>query len=510
MNTLIKISSAAFAFASVCILGVTVTSCSIEQEEYEKSFSSSLFKEGDNGVACYRIPALVQANDSSIIAFAEARHDGVDDLGDIDIVARRSTDGGHTWGETIVVWDDENGDACQNPCPVVDRETGRILLLGTWNKKTDSEEAIHARESDDTRRVFILYSDDNGLTWSEPREITSSVKLDEWTWYATGPCHAIQLRSEAHRGRIVVPCNHGEYGNWTVSHVIYSDDGGETWNIGGSAGSGNECTVAELSNGDIMLNMRGQESDNGLRKVAVSHDGGLTFDEPYYDETLEEPMCQASLVNYSRVGALTDTLLFSNPARKDKRKSLTIKRSNDGGKTWTWDFSSKVTMVGNYAGYSDLLVLPEGDVAILYETGVFKNYDEINFEHKSRGCFVDLEGWDRALLYLLYGLAIVIGLLLLRVILWCLKMVWLLIKLIWYLLEFILIIIFSPVINAFHSIRCSLSPDYKERFEQNSKMYAEEQEARRQNAWDNVKDASHPEIPKLKFRMPKKGEDGVE
>ncbi len=371
MNALKQFFNSALFFAGLALLAV---SCS-QEASFNEVFSIPVFSKWDNGVETYRIPAIVQALDGSIIAFAEARHDGVDDLGDIDIVARRSTDGGHTWGETIVVWDDVNGDVCQNPCPVVDRETGRILLLGTWNKITDSEETIHARESEDTRRVFILYSDDNGLTWSEPREITSSVKLDEWTWYATGPCHAIQLRSEEHKDRIVVPCNHGEFENWTVSHVIYSDDGGETWNIGGSAGSGNECTVAELANGDIMLNMRGRKRDEGLRIVAVSHDGGLTFDEPYHDEALEEPRCQASLVNYSRVGALTDTLLFSNPARKDKRKSLTIKRSKDSGRTW-----EPVYQLGDLPGaYSDLLVLPDGSAAILYETGVDDAYERIDF-----------------------------------------------------------------------------------------------------------------------------------
>ncbi len=487
-------------FAGFLVLSLIAGSCGgYEEKEWEKSFSVTLFEKGDNGVDTYRIPALVQANDSSIIAFAEARHDSASDLGDIDIVARRSTDGGHTWGETIVVWDDENGDVCQNPCPVVDRETGRILLLTCWNKITDSEAAINARESVDTRRVFILHSDDNGLTWSEPREITSSVKLDEWTWYATGPCHAIQLQSEAHRGRLVAPCNHGEFGNWTVSHVIYSDDGGETWNIGGSAGSGNESTVVELANGDIMLNMRGRDGGNGFRKVAISHDGGLTFDEQYYDEGLEEPVCNASIVNYSRVGVLTDTLLFSNPASKEGRKSLTIKQSNDRG--LTWDVASKITVLGTPAAYSDLLVLPAGDVAILYETGVFENYEKIEFEHKPTACFMVFEGWQKGVEYLLWVLVAVICILLLPVLWWCLKMVWLLIKLVWYLLKFVLIIIFSPISIAYHSLRCRLSPDYKARYEADAKMYAEEQQARRQNAWEDVKDASKPEIPKVKLRF---------
>ncbi|MCD8206720.1 MAG: glycoside hydrolase, partial [Bacteroidales bacterium] len=183
------------------------------------------------------------------------------------------------------------------------------------------------------------------------------------------------LQTREHKGRIVVPCNNGEYENWTVCHVIYSDDGGETWNIGGNAGSGNECTVTELANGDIMLNMRGQGSDNGLRRVAVSHDGGLTFDEPYHDEGLEEPVCNASIINYAPDGVPTETLLFSNPPSKVEREHMTIKRSDDSGRTWkvAYKLSDKP------GAYSDLLVLPNGDVAILYETGEEDAYERIDF-----------------------------------------------------------------------------------------------------------------------------------
>lgn len=338
-----------------------------------------LFRKGDAGVHTYRIPALVQAADGSIVVFAEARHNSGSDTGDIDLVARRSTDGGRTWSGIITVWDD-GGNVCGNPCPVVDRRTGRIVLLSTWNNGKDGESAIHARTSLDTRRVFVLYSDDNGLTWSEPEEITDEVKNPEWTWYATGPCHAVQLQKGKNKGRLVVPCNHGVFGAGTVSHVIYSDDGGDSWHLGGDPGVGNESTAVELKNGDIMLNMRGPRTKDRVEKgagrlVAVSNDGGLTFGAPFDEKGLVEPVCNASIVNYTKAGKLTRTLLFSNPDSKTKRKDMTVKQSDDSGKTWR-----AVYRLSEFpAAYSDLLVLDNGDVAVFYETGEKTSYDTMTF-----------------------------------------------------------------------------------------------------------------------------------
>lgn len=367
LKSIILTSLAALAFTSAA------------GQQPEPVLTEVLFRKGDAGVHTYRIPSLVQAADGSIVAFAEARQNGGGDTGDIDLVARRSTDGGKTWGEIITVWDDGEN-VCGNPCPVVDRETGRIILLSTWNNGKDPEKAIHERTSIDTRRVFVLYSDDNGLTWSDAREITTETKLPEWTWYATGPCHAIQLSKGPHKGRIVVPCNHGVFGNGTVSHIIYSDDAGETWHIGGNPGVGNESTVTELRNGDIMLNMRGPRDKDRVEKgaarlVAISHDGGITFDEPYLDKSLIEPVCNASIINYAPKGKPTGTVLFSNPDHMTRRKDMTVKQSDDSGKTWRTAFR----LSDLPAAYSDLLVLENGDVAVFYETGEKTSYDTMTF-----------------------------------------------------------------------------------------------------------------------------------
>lgn len=363
-------------FTLVLLLVVPVVMCAGQQFSRH---SDVLFRKGDNGVHTYRIPALVQANDGSIVVFAEARRNSGSDTGDIDLVARRSTDGGKTWSDIVTVWDDGEN-VCGNPCPVVDRETGSIILLSTWNSGKDTEKAIHARESEDTRRVFVIHSDDNGVTWSDAKEITASVKDPEWTWYATGPCHAIQLQKGKYKGRIIVPCNHGVFGKGTESHVIYSDDNGETWAVGGCPGVGNESTVAELKNGDIMLNMRGPRDEDRIEKgaarlVAVSRDAGLSFGAPYPEPELIEPVCNASIVNYTRKGRLTNTLLFSNPDSMTKRVKMTIRQSDDSGRSW----KSVCTLSELPAAYSDLLVLDSGDVAIFYETGPDTPYDTMTF-----------------------------------------------------------------------------------------------------------------------------------
>ncbi|WP_295937973.1 sialidase family protein [uncultured Alistipes sp.] len=335
----------------------------------QSSAATDVYKCGDNGYACFRIPALIRAADGTLLAFAEARRNGTSDRGDIDLVVRRSQDGGRTWGEMMVIWDDAEN-TCGNPAPVVVRETGRIVLLACWNGGADQEGSIELGKSKNTRRVFSIFSDDHGLTWSEPREITSSVKRPGWTWYATGPCHAIQKVRGPHKGRLVFPANH----KWvspegTVvsnSHLIYSDDRGETWHIGAvSQPGGNESSVVELSNGDLMLNMRHYDPKDLMRLCGVSCDGGETWSRTWEETQLIEPRCQGSILGYSFPGDKPSrTLLFSNP-RSLRRENMSIGVSRDDGRTW----SRFVTVWKGRAAYSDMVYLPGGAIGILYENG---------------------------------------------------------------------------------------------------------------------------------------------
>ena len=160
----------------------------------------------------------------TLLAFAEARREGAGDAGDIDLVLKRSEDGGVSWSPLQVVGD--NGpNTFGNPCPVVDRTTGTIWLLTTQNRGTDREKDIIAGTSQASRSVAVLHSTDDGVTWSAPTDITASVKRADWTWYATGPGVGIQTRT----GRLVIPGNHAVSGTAIHhSHVVFSDDGGRT------------------------------------------------------------------------------------------------------------------------------------------------------------------------------------------------------------------------------------------------------------------------------------------
>ncbi|MHC4251436.1 MAG: sialidase family protein, partial [Planctomycetota bacterium] len=151
-----------------------------------------LWTSGEGSYHTYRIPAIVATTRGTLLAFCEGRKSGRGDAGDIDILTRRSTDGGKTWSESRVIWDDARN-TCGNPGPVVDRETGTVCLLLTWNRGDDHERNIIAGTSKEPRKPFVCSSEDDGETWSKPSDISASARDDGWGWYATGPGVAIQL-----------------------------------------------------------------------------------------------------------------------------------------------------------------------------------------------------------------------------------------------------------------------------------------------------------------------------
>ncbi|GHI01576.1 sialidase family protein [Neobacillus kokaensis] len=325
----------------------------------------ALFISGEDGYHSYRIPSLLVTEKGTVLAFCEARKNGSGDAGEIDIVLRRSHDNGETWEPfSVIVKDGTN--TVGNPCPVQDKETGIIWLIYCRNAEEAHEVDILAGKG--VREVFVTKSEDDGMTWSVPRDISEDVKRSNWTWYAAGPCHAIQLQS----GRLLVACNHAVLNSETeqsgpyAAHVIYSDDHGESWEIGGIVGPfTNECAVAELPDGTVYINMRSYHGKN-QRASAWSNDGGLTWSDIILNEDLIEPVCQGSVIEDGEGG-----LLFSNPASL-KRENLQIKSSYDGGRSWV----VQQEVYSGPAAYSDLAIT-KNRVLCLYECGKEHSYETI-------------------------------------------------------------------------------------------------------------------------------------
>ena len=326
----------------------------------EAPFQTDVFRAGENGYHTYRIPALIASGKGTLLAFCEGRRNSASDTGDIDVLLRRSFDGGKTWASVQKIAD-MGEDTVGNPTPVIERKSGTILLLLTSNPGRVTERQTGSRD----RTVWITRSTDDGATWSAPAEITAQVKHADWTWYATGPGNGIQLRS----GRLVIPCDHNTADGARYSHVIYSDDGGGSWKIGGIAGEKtNESAIVELKGGELLFNMRSYHGKN-RRAVQRSTDGGLTFGPLTLDESLIEPVCQASMITDGK-----GRVLFSNPAATTRTR-MTVRMSSDRGRSWA---ASQVIHAGP-AAYSSLAMLRGGGMGLLYELGEAKPYERIAF-----------------------------------------------------------------------------------------------------------------------------------
>ncbi len=321
-----------------------------------------LFTAGTNGYASFRIPAVVVGAKGTLLAFAEGRKNGPSDTGDIDVVLRRSTDGGRTWGPLQLILDDGT-DTVGNPCPVLDRTTGRVWLPLTRNAGSNTVAKNKAAFGPGSREVLMCFSDDDGATWSKPENISAAVKPENWTWYATGPGCGIQLKA----GRLVIPCDHRvKDSDDSYSHIIYSDDHGKTWKVGGrAAAKTNECAVIERDDGTLLMNMRSNHGKN-RRALATSADRGATWSKLAFDEALIEPTCQASLIRVEGERGKS-VLVFANPA-STKRDCMTVRLSTDQGKTWP---ASRM-LYAKSAAYSSLVALPNEQIGCLYERDGYK------------------------------------------------------------------------------------------------------------------------------------------
>lgn len=358
-----------------------------------------VFQAGQEGHAIYRIPAIINLPNGDLLAFAEGRVNGSDDFGDVNLVMKKSLDGGHTWSplQTLVDYDSLQAG---NPAPVVDLfdpENPQGVVYLFYNTGNNHEYDIRMNRG--VREVWMMKSFDLGKTWDTPKNITLQVHKpnnpafnpdythpEDWRHYANTPGHAFQFQTGPYQGRIYVAANHSqgqprdkfeEY----QAHGFFTDDHGKSFRISESIrfpGS-NESIAAELSEGRMILSSRNQKGDLRQRILAYSSDGGETWEEQYFEEQLPDPVCQASILNLSEKDGET-ILAHSNDADEEERNYLTIKISYDSGKTWDHiipvDFTTEPKQLP-WTAYSDLVKLDENTLGILYERN---KYQEIVFK----------------------------------------------------------------------------------------------------------------------------------
>ncbi|MEV2254298.1 sialidase family protein [Streptomyces sp. NPDC050147] len=346
-----------------------------------------LFKASqDPGYACYRIPAVVKTVKGTLLAFAEGRVNDCSDAGDIDIVVKRSHDGGRTWSPLQVV-NEGGGDTHGNPAPIVDRRTGRILLAETYNTgRTDGQNCAIPCD----RTPHLQYSDDDGRSWSAPRDLSDQILPKDWnSWYATGPVHGLQLTRGRHAGRLVFTANTETWdgSRVTANHaaLIVSDDGGDNWKIGAKdsypiAQDGtfrqkpSEMTITERPDGALYVSGREQDgTDLGHRSHTVSRDGGDSFAAPFKAiPDLYTPQVQGSTLQFGK------RMLLACPGDPDRRRTMQIRSSYDGGRTWD-SVDRGTTVTTDWSGYSDMVRADGEHVGLMYEGGAVDARDEIRF-----------------------------------------------------------------------------------------------------------------------------------
>ena len=352
---------------------------------YDWAFSGELtppdtltyvYETGKEGYDRYAIPAIVETNTQTLLAFAEGRGGKwYNDMGDIDILVKRSNDGGETWSPLQVILDD-GPHSCQNPVPIVDQPRGRIVLVSTRKAAQDIYRKVLAGTASERIQVWVCHSDDDGKTWSAPREITDEVQPDSMLWYATGPGSGLQIQEGPYAGRMVIASNHTLKGDKRYrAHSIYSDDGGMHWQMGGIVPGVdiNEGEVAEGMNGQLVINLRNFNLSHRFRRVAMSEDGGQSWTPVEADTVLLDPCAQGSLLSFTQ-GELP-YMAFANPAHAYFRKNLVLRLSRDGGKTWEKAYQVHPGPAAN----SDIVKLSSGDIGVLYSGGNFSPVEGVLF-----------------------------------------------------------------------------------------------------------------------------------
>ncbi len=353
--------------ATAVVAGVALPGAEIPMLLHTEVFST-----GHDGYHTYRIPAIETAPDGSLIAFAEARKYNAGDPGfgrqDIDLVLKRSTDSGATWSAMKVLEDPGELWSAANPATVVDRTKGRLWVF--YLRSRPGRSTVTARPGTDDMQTLARWSDDNGLNWSEPIDLTATARdLNDTNWRASvpGPGGAIQDR----QGRLIVPM-------WKMpfaTFVIYSEDQGRSWRrsqcVPGTQG-GDECQVVELDNGHILMDIRQEKGPS--RWLAESADGGKTWMEGRPGQTVTPVACAIKRFTWQSASGERNRLLWTGPQGPERRR-LVVRLSYDEGRT----FTNERLVSEDYAAYSGLTVLKDHTIGILWERGIQKGYQSITF-----------------------------------------------------------------------------------------------------------------------------------
>lgn len=342
---------------------------------------TDVFVSGQDGYASVRIPSVIVTKLQTVLAFAEGRLRPTDQA-ENDIVMKRSTDGGKTWSALKVLHDD-GANSLNNPTVVQDQGSGRIFL---WYQRIPSHLKEHSAntatglEGENIYRNFILTSDDDGVTWAAPQDVTATTKRPQRaTTIASGPGIGIQIKRGKFAGRLIIPFNEGPYGIWQ-NYAVFSDDAGKTWTYGedvpgalvpngkgGERSQINEVQIAELEDGSLVLDSR-QFAGAKVRKFSTSQDGGKTWSPVEERPELTDPSCMASILRYSFAGKATSNWLLHSGPDSTKRERGTLWLSTDDGKTWP---VKRLLYPGPFA-YSVLTRFENGTLGCLFEADNYK------------------------------------------------------------------------------------------------------------------------------------------
>ena len=353
-------------------------------EDEDVVLRKDIFSRKTDGYHTYRIPTMVVTAKGTILVFVEGRKTHRRDHGDVDLLMKRSEDGGHTWSKQVLIHE-EGGNALirvGNPCPIVEKDGKTVHLLFTRNGPGC---------------LFYTTSTDDGNSWKPFVRVSDDPKAPEYrkgnflanfggspVSVGAGPVHGIHTS----KGRLIAPSYVGHKVDGEgrgQSCIIYSDDGGKSWKAGGVIPwvpelRHGECTIIERRDGSLLMNMRTAAPgvySFGYRLTSVSTDHGMTWSKPVVDKNLPCPACQASMIRLNG-----KEILFLNPAVNHhggfsiwSRKKLTLRLSRDEGKSWQ---ASRVLNEG-LAGYSDLAIGKNGNILCLFENGERDYCEKITF-----------------------------------------------------------------------------------------------------------------------------------